>query len=327
MNTQAVPSWVPEVAFNAGQAKPLFTIGSFSFQLYSLMIMLGILCSILSIVFFWNREKYKTEILMTFIIITIPTSIIGARLGYVVEELIYSDNPFAGSAWWKIWEGGLSIQGGVLVAAFFDIIYAYSQRNEIDFRKVISFIIPTILIGQFVGRWGNYANHEVYGKIDWSGNSVLVFGQSFASNMYISDAYTTSLGLEGAYRYPLFLYEGIGNLVAYLIIVWVFNLFGIFRPGTTSGMYFTWYGLLRLAMEPLRQESYSLYSNVAIGFIILGLLIIVYFEFFSRVNYIKTWRKYYFHYEYQNPAKYEKWVNKTQISNVFSSVFAKFKRN
>ncbi|ADE19813.1 prolipoprotein diacylglyceryl transferase [Mycoplasma crocodyli] len=312
------PSWVPEYAFKGGDTTILFKIGSFNFYLYSLMIMLGIIASILTITFFWTRQKYKSEVLMALILITVPTAIFGARLGYVVEALIYEEKPFANSHWYAAWDGGLSIQGGIILAATCDLIYVYFKRDIIDIRKTMSIIIPTILIGQVIGRWGNYGNHELYGKIDWTGKSSLVFGKSFAQNMFIVDSVSESiLGKnQGAYRYPLFLYEGLANLAGYLLIVWVFNLFGIFKPGSTSGFYLIWYGIVRLVMEPMRQESFALYSITSLIFIILGTLMFVYFEFLSRIQYVKVWKKYYFEYEYAREEDYLRWVERTDIIKI-----------
>lgn len=306
---------VPEVPYRAGHGTPLFTIGSFEFQLYSLMIMLGILASVLTITFFWNRQKYKTEVFLMLIIITVPMSILGARLGYVFEVLIYETNPFVNSAWYAAWDGGLSIQGGIILAAVCDLAYAYSKRDVIDIRKGMSFIIPTILVGQFVGRWGNYANHEVYGKIDWTGASSLIFGKSFAQHMFIVDSYSEQLlgPGQGAFRFPLFLYEGLLNILGYFLIVWVFNLFGIFKPGSTAGLYLIWYGIVRLGMEPMRQEAFGYYVYLALIFTILGALMFIYYQFLSRVEYIKIRKKYYFDYEYKNPEAYAQWVERTKI--------------
>ncbi|BBU47509.1 prolipoprotein diacylglyceryl transferase [Mycoplasmopsis felis] len=312
------PIYVPEYAYQAGSSTPLFSIGSFDFQVYSLTIMLGYLCSILTILFFWRREKLNMEKLYVLILITIPMGILGSRFGYMVEQWIYADIPFNGSAWWKIWEGGLSIQGGLIITILVDLFYCYTQRKYLDIRKAASLIIPTILIGQFIGRWGNYANHEVYGKIDWTGSSVLIFGKGFAHNMFISDTYTNSLGLHGAYRYPLFLYEGLANLVGYLLIVWVANFFGLFKPGTSVGLYLIWYGLIRMGMEPLREESYNLYEYVAIGFVLVGALVFVYYQFWNNIKYTVTKKHRVFKfYNYENEESYFIHVDNTSIPHLF----------
>ncbi|WP_426461336.1 prolipoprotein diacylglyceryl transferase [Mycoplasma hafezii] len=299
------PSYIPEHPIQAGTQTVLFHIGSWTMNVYSLCMLLGFVCSILTIVYFWRREKYPMEILLTLIIITVPSSMIGARLGFIIEQAIAGNQL---TRWWAIWEGGLSIQYGVILAAICDLLYAYTKRRVIDIRKAASLIIPAVLIGQVVGRWGNFSNHEVYGKIDWSGQSSIIFGHTFANQMYISDEVSTRLGLAGAYRYPLFLYEGIANFIGYILIVWVINYLNLTKPGVAAGLYFAWYGILRLSMEPLREESYDVYKYVAVLFTIVGMLVIAYYQFLGKVKYVltstpkKPWTR---RYEYANPEFYQ----------------------
>ncbi|WP_406615468.1 prolipoprotein diacylglyceryl transferase [Mycoplasmopsis hyopharyngis] len=311
------PAWVPEAGIPSGYQKPLFNIGKFEVQTYSLMLFLGMIAAITTVFIFWKREKYKFEILLGFILITIPTAMIGARLGYVIEALLYNPSAISWSNWYKSWEGGLSIQGGVLFATACDLIYAYTQRKNIDVRKAASIIIPTILIGQVIGRWGNFANHELYGKIDWTGKSSLIFGKTFASNMFITDELSTELGLVGAYRYPLFLYEGIANLIGYIIIVWVVNWLGLLKPGSSVGLYFIWYGVVRFTMEPFRQEAFNLYVITSIVFVIIGTFLLIAFEFLNKVHYVREWRKGRFVYQYAHPEQYYAYVNRTSLNNLF----------
>lgn len=286
-----------------------FTIGSEAFPIhtYSITMMLGILASILTIAIFWRRARYKWDYLFTLILITVPLSIIGSRLWFLVEAAIYSTN-FNFANWYKIWEGGLSIQGGIICAFIADITYVYSKRHVMDIRKVADIIIPTILIGQVIGRWGNYANHEVFGKIDLDGSSSFIFGDSFANNMFIKTADGTV-----AYRYPLFLYESIANFIGYIILVWIINWMGLLKPGSSSSWYFIYYGLVRLAMEPLREESYLIYTIAAYLFIIGGTISFIFFQFFNPTHYLKEWRKYRFIYVYAHPEKYIKWIEKTRF--------------
>ncbi|WP_029608974.1 prolipoprotein diacylglyceryl transferase [Mycoplasma simbae] len=310
MNTDNRYGIVAGVPANSGST--LFHIGSLPIRTYSITMLLGMLAAILTISFFWKREKYKWEILYSLIVIVIPTSIIGSRLWDLVEVALYDPN-FDFSSWYKIWEGGLSIQGGVILSLICGCLYVYHKRHEVDFRKVIDFIVPTVLIGQVIGRWGNYANHELYGKVDWDGSSVLIFGKTFAQNMFISDSLSQSLNQPGLFRYPLFLYEGFANLTGYLLLVWVINLFGLLKPGANSGLYFVWYGVVRLALEPLRQNAYEIYTVASLIFIALGSIMFIFFEFFNPIHYVKTKQKYRYVYQYAHPQKYLEYVNKTRL--------------
>ncbi|QSF13449.1 prolipoprotein diacylglyceryl transferase [Mycoplasma sp. Mirounga ES2805-ORL] len=306
-----------KVGIKANTPGILFTVPIFKwnyeFHTYSLTLTMGILASILTIVIFWQREKYKWEYLMTLILLTIPFSLIGARLWDLVEEAQKPEFNMARD-WYKIWEGGLSIQGGVVLASIVDFTYIYSKRNELDIRKVASIIIPTILIGQVIGRWGNYANHELYGKVDWDGSSVTWLGDKIADNMFIADKISESWGEPGLYRYPLFLYEGIANLIGYLILVWIINNFGLLKPGGTGALYFVWYGTVRAAMEPLRETSYQMYTIASYIFVAIGALAFIYLQFFSKVHYVREWRKWRYVYDYAHPEEYKAYVEKTKFS-------------
>ncbi|MDJ1645636.1 prolipoprotein diacylglyceryl transferase [Mycoplasma sp. M5725] len=269
----------------------LFSIGNFTIATYSMTILLGMLCSILTIAIFWKREGYKFETLLTLIVITLPTSIIGARALFVIERTIYGDySIWQNWSWIKIWEGGLSIHGGIILAVIADLIYARKKRYEIDIRVGMSLIIPNILIGQVIGRFGNYANHEVYGSVIWDGSTINTWIESFARNMFISDSYSDALGFAGLYRQPLFLYEVLLSLAGWIILVWICNGMRLLKPGSTAGLYFFWYGSVRMIMEPLRQESYELYGVISTLFMVFGILMFVYFEFISD-RYIRVWDK------------------------------------
>ena len=241
--------------------------------LYPFCIIIGMFLSILTVAFFWRKEKYPFELLLKIIIIVIPTSILGARLFYIFERLIYNpSDPFPGSAWYAIWEGGLSIQGGVVVPTILVLLFVRKHKDIIDIRKAFGMILPTVLIGQAIGRWGNFANHEVYGKIveEWE---VSWLGPFISSHMFIADV----AGATPYFRAPLFLYESLSSMLGYILIVWVILNLGLTKPGTPGALYLIWYGITRVAMEPLREESYAYYTILSALSILLGLILVFYF--------------------------------------------------
>lgn len=288
-------------SFDTGE--PTFLFGTFS--AYPFAIMMGMLCAILTVAFFWKKEKYQWDILLTLIIITIPSALIGARLFYIFERLIYSPaDPFPGSSWYAIWEGGLSIQGGVIIPTLLNLLYLSRKKNVVEIRKVFGIILPTVLIGQAIGRWGNFANHEVYGAIT-NYESLAWMGDAIALNMYI----------DGSFRIPLFFWESLASLVGYVVIVWGVLYFGWTKPGTTGGLYLIWYGLVRTVMEPFRAESYAFYTILSILSIVGGILLVGWFEWtgIKRFNKIKI-KKLEFDYinKYQKVAVVnvnKRWIN------------------
>lgn len=269
-------------AFKEGEAIGSLFIGNFEVPIYAFVIVLGMIASIITIAFFWKREGYKLDHFYTLVAITIPTSIIGARLGFIVERLVVGDIAHL-AHWYNPREGGMSIQGGVFLPTIANLIYAYYRRKDFDWRKAFSFILPAVLIGQAIGRWGNFTNHEVYGKMDETGSTVNWLGSFIRDNMYITDS-NGSTGL----RVPLFFYEFLTSLFGYIILVWVFNLFSWLKPGTTGALYIIYYGIVRSSMEFLREEAYVYYFVLSVLMIIIGLLLFVRFQFFA--NYTLEWK-------------------------------------
>ncbi|MFZ8225250.1 prolipoprotein diacylglyceryl transferase family protein, partial [Mycoplasmopsis bovis] len=126
--------WTPEAGKIANEASVLFRIGTLPIHTYSLTMMLGMIAAILTIIIFWRRAKYEWEILLTLIFLTIPMAILGARIWNEVDQAINNPN-YNWRNWYKVWEGGLSIQGGVVLAVIVDLTYVYFKRDKIDIRK------------------------------------------------------------------------------------------------------------------------------------------------------------------------------------------------
>jgi phosphatidylglycerol:prolipoprotein diacylglycerol transferase len=182
-------------------------------------------------------------------IIAFPAGILGARLWYVWGqwELEFATQPF-----WKIfavWEGGLAIMGGALGGALAGILYVYFKRKDIPIIKTVDFAVPTILVAQAIGRWGNFFNQEVYGVI-----------ADVEAWMWLPTFIREQMTINGSFRVPLFLIESMINLTGYFVI-----RFGIGeglkryrKQGDLALMYLVWYGLTRGIMEPLRNPAFNM---------------------------------------------------------------------
>ncbi len=239
------------VGKTAHSATTAFSIGTFEVKVYALTMMFGMVFSILGILYYWRRHKYSFESLQILILIVIPSSLIGARLWYVLGNL---DKPDVVSHWYAAWEGGMAIQGGVMGAILASVSYIWSKRRTLDLRTCLTYVVPAVLIGQAIGRWGNFANHEVFGKVDPTGKWSSWMGSWIHDNMYI----TTDGGLPTeltAYRVPLFFYEFIASCLGVIVLHLILNTFNWTKPGVTAAGYFIWYGTVRIIMEPLRDPS------------------------------------------------------------------------
>ncbi|MGX9339335.1 prolipoprotein diacylglyceryl transferase [Mycoplasma sp. 332] len=250
------------------------------FHVYSLTLMLGMICAILTVAYFWRREKYSFEQLAILIFIALPTAIVGARFIFVVQQLI-EHRGWPNGPWYTIfyvWQGGLSIHGGVITATICCVLYIVFSKNpkRINLRKAFSIILPAVFIGQAIGRWGNFANHEVYGQI--------MSETSFAFKI-LPKLIRDHMFINGHYRLPLFLYESIANLFAYILLVWILNNYNWLRPGTTGALYIIFYGILRFGMEPLRQDNYGIYKVISALYMVVGTVLLILFEFVIKLNF------------------------------------------
>jgi prolipoprotein diacylglyceryl transferase len=182
-------------------------------------------------------------------VIAFPAGILGARLWYVWGqwELEFANQPI-----WKIfaiWEGGLAIMGGALGGALVGILYVLLKRKDINIIQAVDLAVPTILLAQAIGRWGNFFNQEVYGAV-----------ANVEQWMWLPTFIREQMTINGSFRVPLFLIESMINLTGYLVI-----RFGVgeglkkFKfPGDQALMYLVWYGLTRGIMEPLRNPLYNM---------------------------------------------------------------------
>lgn len=182
-------------------------------------------------------------------IIAFPAGILGSRLWYVWGQW---DIEFANEPFWKIfaiWEGGLAIMGGALGGALAGILYVYFKRKDIPIIKALDFAVPTILVAQAIGRWGNFFNQEVYGAI-----------ADVEGWMWLPTIIREQMTISGSFRVPLFLIESMINLTGYFVIRFGFGhgLKQVIKPGDQALMYLVWYGLTRGIMEPLRNPMYNM---------------------------------------------------------------------
>lgn len=249
----------PSTGWDTGE--PSWVLWGF-LHTYSLTMFLGVIFSFLTVCYFWKRYKYSWEILQIMLIIIVPTSILGARLWYCISESIGGNT----DVWHNFWRfSGLSIHGGVFISTACVSPYVYSKRHAVDFRTVWGIVLPSVLLGQAIGRWGNYDNHEVYGHI--------VSGESLDWMTFLKKG----MFIDGHYRAPLFFYEFLTSMAGYYLLVWVLLRKNWVRPGVTGWLYLVWYGIVRISMEPFRDNAFIMGQDkggaVPVSIIVAGLSI------------------------------------------------------
>lgn len=178
----------------------------------------------------------KEDDLFDLMIWLIPLSIVGARLYFVLFRLDdYIGTPFIN--WIAVWEGGLAIYGGVIAGMLTIIVFC--RRKKISIPAMLDLIMFGLLIGQILGRWGNFMNREAFGA---------------ETDVFCRMGLVSPSG-ETIYVHPTFLYESLWNLVCFIFLcVWIKQ--GRRRyDGQCILIYFFWYGIGRTWIEGLRTDS------------------------------------------------------------------------
>lgn len=212
-----------------------FQIGPLSVRWYGIIISLGMALGIYLAYREVKREHQNPDHLLNMLLLLIPSAIIGARLYYVIFQWdFYASNP---GKIFAIWEGGLAIHGGVIAGILVVVLYCYFKK--LDFFRWADMLAPSLILGQAIGRWGNFANHEAFGPIIEDGS----FWSWVPLQVYA----------DGAYHHPTFLYESLCDLAIFIF------LFILIRKQHRAGTIFAWYLILysiaRFFIEGLRMDS------------------------------------------------------------------------
>ena len=246
------------ISFTEGFVTP--KTGSPNIAFYALCILSGAILVYFLCDHIFYKEYGKHGLLESTFYIAFPAGIIGARIWYVVGEWSTS---FANQPFWKvfaIWEGGLTILGGAIMGIVVGVAFFLWRNKSLSIWFAVDAIVPTILIAQAVGRWGNFFNCEVHGLLVDDKLFTWLPEIIFNNAKYSS---TSGLAPDGQLYVPLFFIECLTNLFGYFLIAHVFGkLLGKYHePGDLCFGYIIWYGLTRVLMEPLRSTEYQMGEN------------------------------------------------------------------
>ncbi|MCR8643326.1 prolipoprotein diacylglyceryl transferase [Paenibacillus sp. N1-5-1-14] len=220
------------------------SLGPISIHWYGVILGSAALIGLLLAIQEGKRFKIKPEFFMDMLLIAAPSAIIAARIYYVAFQWDnYKDNFWSVFA---IWEGGIAIYGaliGSLIAGYF-----YFRAKGYDFWRMVDICAPGLIVGQLIGRWGNFVNQEAYGG---------PVEESFLrQTLHLPDWIVNNMYIQGAYHHPTFLYESLWNLVGLLILFWLRRR-PFLRAGELFMSYFIWYSIGRFFIEGLRTDSLS----------------------------------------------------------------------
>lgn len=198
----------------------------------------------------FNMNK---EDIIDLAVVAIPFGILGARIYYV----IFSWKNYINNPWeiFAIWKGGLAIYGAVLASIV--VAYIFAKRKRIEVFKLFDFCAPYLVLGQAIGRWGNFINQEAYGTettLPWR------------MEITVPDT-LTKISVH-----PTFLYESLWDLGIFVFLIWFRKRSKI--PGEVFFLYMILYGIGRFWIEGLRVDSLML-GGFRVSQVLAGVFVVV----------------------------------------------------
>ena len=229
-------------------------LGFIQIYWYSFIIFIAFLIGGILAIKEAKKWKIEEEYMINLAFYLIPISLIGARLYYVLFNLDYYSNNLIDII--KVWEGGLAIHGGVIAGLIFIIFY--TKKYRVSTLRLTDILVVSLIIGQAIGRWGNFFNHEAYGAMT---------SLDTLTKLHIPKFIIDEMFINGNYYHPTFLYESIGCLIGFRRRKYV-------KVGMTTSLYLIIYGTLRVFIEGSRLDSLML-GNIKMAQLVSIVMIIV----------------------------------------------------
>lgn len=242
----------PHIGITADISPVAFHIGQKPIYWYALIILSGFLLGLLLVSHKCEKRGIKQEYVWDIALYGIVAGIIGARIYYV----LFSLDEFKGDPLgiFRVWEGGLAIYGGIIGALISTTVYC--KLKKINLLNALDVCCPGLLLGQCIGRWGNFTNCEVFGRA--------------------TDAFT-GMSINGATPvHPLFFYESMWSLAGVILLLIIRD-----KKKANGQIFFTyllWYSAGRLVLEGMRDPNYILYvipNILGISQLVASILIIL----------------------------------------------------
>lgn len=205
-------------------------------NLYGILIALGVAAAVLYMSREAKRLSLPDETAVDMALWSVPIAVLFSRLYYVAFTWERYRHDFISI--FKVWEGGLAIYGGVIGGALG--VYALSRYKKLPFLQLLDLVAPGLILGQAIGRWGNFFNGEA-------------FGEAITNPAW--QFFPAAVFVEGQWHMATFFYESAFNLLGFFVLLrlrkWSYRR----GHGFLLQWYFIWYGLVRLVIEGLRTDS------------------------------------------------------------------------
>lgn len=249
-----------------------FEIFGLTINYYGLISALGYLVGVIVSCFYAKKRGFKADDIITLACFVIPLAIIGARIYYVLFSLDEFTN------FWdvfKIWEGGLGFYGGLIGGALGVVLYCVIFKK--NFLKLADVVVAGLILGQGIGRWGNFVNQEAFGYYIDNANM-----QWFPFGVYIEHCHQSGCTCPGyGWHLATFFYEFMNNLIIFIVLSLLLFKVKFKNDGMVASCYLIMYGFCRFIVEGLRMDSlylgpFRISQLLSIVFILCGIAYIVF---------------------------------------------------
>lgn len=250
-------------------------LGFIQIYWYSIFIMLAVFVGCYIVFKEVKKQKLNEDFFVNLLFYGLIFGLIGARLYYVAFNLdYYLQYPVEIL---EIWNGGLAIHGGILAGLLW--ILFYTHKYKVRTKKVLDILVPGLLIGQSIGRWGNFFNQEAFGAITTIEN---------LQKLGLPNFIIQGMNIDGFYRQPTFLYESIWSFFGFIILL-MLRRYKYIKTGQLTGFYLMWYSFGRFFIEGMRTDSLMLgplriAQVVSIILFVVGLFLFLFAKKGSRFD-------------------------------------------
>lgn len=219
-----------------------FSLGPIQVRWYGIILGTAALIGLLLAIREGKRFRIVPDFFMDLLLIGVPSAIVGARLYYVAFQ--WSDYKNNLAEIFMIWHGGIAIYGaliGAIIGTFF-----YVRAKGYSFLRIADICAPGLIVGQAIGRWGNFMNQEAHGGP--------VTESFLRDSLHLPNFIVNQMNIEGTFYHPAFLYESVWNILGLLVLLWLRRR-PFLRAGELFFSYFIWYSVGRFFIEGVRTDS------------------------------------------------------------------------
>ena len=221
-----------------------FTVFGHDIYWYGILISLAVVIAVAMVYMQAKKKGIDPDSMLDYALLTIPTAIVFARIYYVIFEWEqYADNPISAL---YIWNGGIAIYGAVIGGVIATLIF--SKWKKISFWTLADLVAPGLVLGQAIGRWGNFFNQEAFGPLVTEASK-----QFFPYAVYIERL--------GEWHMATFFYESVACLAVFIFLL----VYRARAKNAPDGNLFLWYwvlyGIERFFVEGLREDSLWMFKG------------------------------------------------------------------